>query len=204
VIVNLAFTKYRLFHDVALSMGWKTSQSKALDLKSDPWDMLWIDSGQGIDKIIRQMKAYQRINHFPGMAYIYRKDLLAKSIDKMKKLMMQIVTHHHHHHQASRIKTSTSTRNVISTNTNNQVFSLGEDSNHHQVVNKTQSKTYKTNQHIKMISKKEYDFTPMTWFIPKEWNEVIHYLRHTKNACVIMKPSTGAQVRLFCEMRISL
>ncbi len=135
VIINLAYSKYRIFHEVGAILGWKVSQSKELELKSEPWDVLWTDSGQGIEKLIRQMKTYQRINHFPGMVHIYRKDLLAKSMCRMRKL----------------------------------------------------------------IGKREYGYTPTTWFLPKEHSDVESYLRVVKNACVIMKPFSGAQVNVLID-----
>eukprot|EP01042_Synura_sphagnicola_P022052 gene22052-28081_t len=40
----------------------------------------------GIERHVRIAKAYQRINHFPGMINIYRKDKLAKSMHKMGRI----------------------------------------------------------------------------------------------------------------------
>jgi hypothetical protein len=101
ITLNLAHCKYRIFHDVAYSLGWQVSLSADIVLDSKlmdvcgggsgggggVWDVLWIDSGHGIDRIIRSMKTFQRINHFPGMVHLYRKDLLAETMQQMRGLV---------------------------------------------------------------------------------------------------------------------
>ena len=49
------------------------------------WDLCWCDTGVTPDKLIR-LKPYQRINHFPAMHGIARKDQLARNLNRMKRL----------------------------------------------------------------------------------------------------------------------
>ena len=52
---------------------------------NDEWDIFWTDGGVQVDKLYR-MKPYQRINHFPGMYALARKDHLARNLQRMQKL----------------------------------------------------------------------------------------------------------------------
>ena len=47
------------------------------------WDLLWTDGSVQVDKLYR-MKPYQRINHFPGMYALARKNHLASNLKKMQ------------------------------------------------------------------------------------------------------------------------
>ncbi|KAL0127819.1 hypothetical protein PUN28_003214 [Cardiocondyla obscurior] len=49
------------------------------------WDIYWTDLNVGVDRI-KDMKRFQRVNHFPGMTEICRKDLLARNLNRMQKL----------------------------------------------------------------------------------------------------------------------
>jgi tubulin polyglutamylase TTLL6/13 len=48
------------------------------------WDLYWCDNGVAVDRLYK-MKPYQRINHFPGMFALARKDHLARNLNKMFK-----------------------------------------------------------------------------------------------------------------------
>lgn len=54
--------------------------------ESDDWNLLWSDRSVTAERVMR-MKVYQRINHFPSMYEITRKDTLAKNLNKIRKLM---------------------------------------------------------------------------------------------------------------------
>jgi len=58
------------------------------DLLSDQneadWDIFWTDCGVQPEKLYK-MKPYQRINHFPGMFMLSRKNNLARNLMKMQK-----------------------------------------------------------------------------------------------------------------------
>lgn len=78
--INLSNSKYSIFHKVAAHLGWVVTEDDT------NWDIIWCDAGMGIERHVRIAKAYQRINHFPGMINIYRKDKLAKSMHKMGRI----------------------------------------------------------------------------------------------------------------------
>lgn len=78
--INLSNSKYSIFHKVAAHLGWIVTEDDT------NWDIIWCDAGMGIERHVRIAKAYQRINHFPGMINIYRKDRLAKSMSKMGRI----------------------------------------------------------------------------------------------------------------------
>lgn len=49
------------------------------------WDLYWTDLSVSVERA-KDMKRFQRINHFPGMTEICRKDLLARNLNRMSKL----------------------------------------------------------------------------------------------------------------------
>jgi tubulin polyglutamylase TTLL6/13 len=48
------------------------------------WDLLWTDGSVKVETLLR-MKGFQKINHFPGMYAIARKDHLARNLGRMQK-----------------------------------------------------------------------------------------------------------------------
>ena len=52
---------------------------------NDEWDLLWTDGTVQVDKLYR-MKPYQRINHFPGMYALARKNHLARNLTRMQNI----------------------------------------------------------------------------------------------------------------------
>ncbi|CAG9315026.1 unnamed protein product [Blepharisma stoltei] len=82
IICNIAFTKYEIVKHVAGTLfKWGLSNDK-LD---ENWDIMWTDSAVPPDKL-SNMKQYQKINHFPGMYNVSRKNYLAYNLMKLKKL----------------------------------------------------------------------------------------------------------------------
>ncbi|CAG9330520.1 ttll-11_12 [Blepharisma stoltei] len=82
VIVNVSCTKYDVVKRVAKEFfQWR------LDFKDDNlnWDLFWTDGAVQPEKLL-QMKPYQKINHFPGMYSLARKNFLGKNLNKMRKL----------------------------------------------------------------------------------------------------------------------
>lgn len=53
--------------------------------EGEPWNMYWTDLSISIERC-KEMKRYQKINHFPGMLEICRKDLLARNLNRMLRL----------------------------------------------------------------------------------------------------------------------
>ena len=48
------------------------------------WDLAWTDGAVNAETLSK-MKPYQKINHFPGMFHLSRKNYLARNISKMHK-----------------------------------------------------------------------------------------------------------------------
>jgi tubulin polyglutamylase TTLL6/13 len=61
-------------------------------LSNDPedfeFDLWWTDGAVQPEKLAR-MKPYQKINHFPGMYGLARKNYLARNLNKLRKLFPQ-------------------------------------------------------------------------------------------------------------------
>jgi tubulin polyglutamylase TTLL6/13 len=51
---------------------------------TDDWDIFWTDGGV-LPERIAKMKPYQKVNHFPGMFQLARKNHLARNLVKMAK-----------------------------------------------------------------------------------------------------------------------
>ncbi|GFR26289.1 tubulin polyglutamylase TTLL6 [Trichonephila clavata] len=69
-------------HDVFTESG-----ATVVDFK-DSWVLAWVDHVVS-KEYFSQMKPFQRINHFPGMNEICKKDLLSDNIKKMKEALPQ-------------------------------------------------------------------------------------------------------------------
>lgn len=80
VFINTLGCKFTVVSRAASSLGWLETDDES------KWDVMWVDAGQGVEKVVRTMKSYQRLNHFPGMINIYRKDKLAKNLSKMRRM----------------------------------------------------------------------------------------------------------------------
>ena len=52
---------------------------------AEEWTLYWTDTSVLLERVM-DMKRYQKINHFPGMLEICRKDLLARNMTRMFKL----------------------------------------------------------------------------------------------------------------------
>lgn len=53
--------------------------------ENEGWNLYWTDLSISIERC-KEMKRFQRINHFPGMLEICRKDLLARNLNRMQRL----------------------------------------------------------------------------------------------------------------------
>ena len=76
------YTKYdavkesaKVYNDFKLTRKWKTD-----------WDVAWFDGPNGI-KILKDLQNNQRINHFPGIYNLARKNMLGRHLKKMKTLL---------------------------------------------------------------------------------------------------------------------
>ncbi|EDO45410.1 predicted protein, partial [Nematostella vectensis] len=79
VTANISATKYDIVRKACVHAGMVVTRD------DDPsCFFIWSDSSVGAERFI-ELKPYQRINHFPGMGEICRKDSLARNIAKMKR-----------------------------------------------------------------------------------------------------------------------
>ncbi|KAF3816818.1 hypothetical protein GH733_014166 [Mirounga leonina] len=53
--------------------------------EANDWTLYWTDYSVSLERVM-EMKSYQKINHFPGMSEICRKDLLARNMSRMLKM----------------------------------------------------------------------------------------------------------------------
>ena len=79
LIVNVNQCHYPVVRTCAKMLNFKITTSDEED-----WDIFWQDGAVQSDKLYR-MKPYQRINHFPGMHVLCRKNLFARNLGRMQK-----------------------------------------------------------------------------------------------------------------------
>ncbi|KAL5005179.1 hypothetical protein ScPMuIL_018635, partial [Solemya velum] len=71
--------KYDVVRRVSRKFGFR-------DVADDEdWTLYWTDYSVALERVM-DMKKYQKINHFPGMSEICRKDLLARNLNRMMKM----------------------------------------------------------------------------------------------------------------------
>jgi hypothetical protein len=78
----IKYTKYTCVKDAAKNFADFHLSKKA---KSD-WDIGWSDSPVNI-QFLKEMKPWQRCNHFPGMYNLARKNMLGRHLMRMQKLL---------------------------------------------------------------------------------------------------------------------
>ncbi|XP_021934643.1 tubulin polyglutamylase TTLL13P-like isoform X2 [Zootermopsis nevadensis] len=71
--------KYEVVRQVAMKLGIRDVG------EDDSWNVYWTDLSVTVEKA-KEMKRFQKINHFPGMLEICRKDLLARNLNRMLKM----------------------------------------------------------------------------------------------------------------------
>ncbi|XP_077595691.1 tubulin polyglutamylase ttll6 [Stigmatopora nigra] len=77
--VNLSNCKYESVRRAIRRYGLKVAAD------ADDWTLMWSDCSVSLERV-KAMKHYQKINHFPGMIEICRKDTLARNLNRMLKL----------------------------------------------------------------------------------------------------------------------
>ncbi|XP_071953339.1 tubulin polyglutamylase TTLL13-like isoform X2 [Antedon mediterranea] len=77
--ICLANCKYDSVRRMARKFGMKEVG------EDDDWTLYWTDYSVALERVM-EMKKYQKINHFPGMSEICRKDLLARNLTRLQKL----------------------------------------------------------------------------------------------------------------------
>ena len=79
MIVNIANTQYEVIQEIVTAFKWKVN-TEANDIDCDVY---WQDNALSPDQL-SLLKSYQRINHFPGMYAVARKDHLGKNLKAMR------------------------------------------------------------------------------------------------------------------------
>ncbi|XP_033634815.1 tubulin polyglutamylase ttll6-like isoform X1 [Asterias rubens] len=77
--INLSSCKYDSVKRMSKRFGMKEMN------EDEDWTLLWTDCSVSLDRVM-EMKKYQKVNHFPGMGEICRKDLLGRNLTRMLKL----------------------------------------------------------------------------------------------------------------------
>ncbi|XP_023030728.1 tubulin polyglutamylase TTLL13 [Drosophila willistoni] len=72
-------TRFALVSRISKNMGFQHVPEHRL------WNIQWSDSTPHHD-LLKNMKRFQQINHFPGMMEICRKDLLSRNLNRMLKM----------------------------------------------------------------------------------------------------------------------
>ncbi|XP_046892762.1 tubulin polyglutamylase TTLL7 isoform X1 [Hypomesus transpacificus] len=80
---NMAGTKYEIVRIAISEMAFLKTRDE-----DETANLIWNDSAVQHEKIA-ELRNYQRINHFPGMGEICRKDCLARNMSKMIKCQPQ-------------------------------------------------------------------------------------------------------------------
>ncbi|XP_030767601.1 tubulin polyglutamylase ttll6-like [Sitophilus oryzae] len=79
VSVCLTHCRYEIIRKVAQKFEYKEVS------EGENWNLYWTDLSITVERC-KDMKRFQKINHFPGMLEICRKDLLARNLNRMQRL----------------------------------------------------------------------------------------------------------------------
>ncbi|XP_072258846.1 tubulin polyglutamylase TTLL13 [Pyxicephalus adspersus] len=77
--INLTSCKYESVRRASRLCGLKEVGD------DEEWTVYWTDCSVSLERVM-EMKRFQKINHFPGMNEICRKDLLARNMNRLLKL----------------------------------------------------------------------------------------------------------------------
>jgi len=80
LIVNVSNTEYRVVKKAMKLSGYKLSKEP-----EGEWDLFWADTGV-TNEMVFKMKPYQKINHYPAMGSIARKNGLGRNLMRMQRL----------------------------------------------------------------------------------------------------------------------
>ncbi|XP_027601237.1 tubulin polyglutamylase TTLL6 isoform X3 [Pipra filicauda] len=77
--INLSGCRYESVRRAAQHCGLKEAG------ENEEWTVCWTDTSVSLERLM-EMKRFQKINHFPGMIELCRKDLLARNLNRMLRL----------------------------------------------------------------------------------------------------------------------
>lgn len=80
VTINLSSTQYELLTKISKKLKWKIRTSE----EDEDSDLYWVDLSVQPERFCK-LKPYQKINHFPNMHELARKNCLTKNLSKMRK-----------------------------------------------------------------------------------------------------------------------
>ena len=72
-------TQYPVVTDVAEDLGWKVQYN----MEAGDWDVYWTDIPIDTDTLIK-MHLFQKVNYYPGIHTLARKNLLGMNLMNMK------------------------------------------------------------------------------------------------------------------------
>lgn len=81
ICINLSDCKYSVHRDVCKELGWRVIRNDEFNFFCD---IIWNDAAVNQD-ILGTLKPFQKLNHFPGIFTIARKNFLAFHLKKMAK-----------------------------------------------------------------------------------------------------------------------
>jgi len=80
IVVNVNHTQYTVVKEVLKNIfGYNLATSSSGD-----WDLYWADTGI-TQELVSKLKPYQKVNHFPNMSCLARKNNLGRNLMKMRK-----------------------------------------------------------------------------------------------------------------------
>lgn len=80
LIINILNTQYSVVREVAK----KEFRFKASLNAGSEWDLFWADTGVTAD-LLTKMKPYQKVNHYPAMGCLAKKNYLGRNLMRMRK-----------------------------------------------------------------------------------------------------------------------
>jgi len=80
-ILNVVCTKYKIVRYIGEKIfNWKLNEKT-----NQNWDVCWVDQKVPYT-FLGKMKPYQRINHFPGMFYLSKKNYLCNNLNRIRNI----------------------------------------------------------------------------------------------------------------------
>ena len=79
IVINISDTQYPIVEQVAEELGWVVQKETGVG----DWDVWWTDRQIDANTFFR-MKLHQKINHFPGIYILARKNLFGLGLMAMK------------------------------------------------------------------------------------------------------------------------
>lgn len=81
IVINISCCKYEIVRHVTKKLqGWRLTKSEEED-----WDLFWSDAPITPEKF-RELKQHQKINHFPSMTSLGRKNQLSRNLTRLRKI----------------------------------------------------------------------------------------------------------------------